>query len=79
MPEDVPCIAVVLETYNGASSVRTQLLRFFQQVHVPTALLVGDDCSSDSTRSVLEATLRTPPSRHESSIDASGWGTPTTF
>ena len=61
MQEDLPSIAVVLATYNGASYLRTQLLSLFQQVHPPSELLVGDDCSSDSTRSILEETLPDAP------------------
>ena len=56
-----PSIAVVLATYNGASYLRTQLVSLFQQVRLPKELLVGDDCSSDTTRSVLEAMLPDAP------------------
>ncbi len=59
--DGAPTVAVALATCNGESYLQQQLQSLFQQAVRPVELLVGDDCSTDSTSSILEATLRDAP------------------
>ncbi len=47
-------ISVVLATYNGEKYIRQQLDSILGQTLVPDEILVGDDCSSDSTLDILK-------------------------
>lgn len=47
-------ISIALCTYNGARFLSEQLESFARQTRLPDELIVGDDCSSDKTVSILE-------------------------
>ena len=47
-------ITVVMTTYNGEKYIREQLESIFMQTRLPDELIIADDCSSDSTNSIVE-------------------------
>lgn len=47
-------ISVALCTYNGARFLPEQLESILQQSRLPDEIIVGDDCSTDATVSILE-------------------------
>jgi len=49
----VPAVSVVLCTYNGARYLREQLESISRQSRQPAELIICDDCSEDSTVSIL--------------------------
>jgi rhamnosyltransferase len=50
----VPRVLVLLATYNGARWLRAQLDSILAQQGVCVSIIVGDDCSKDETRSVID-------------------------
>lgn len=51
---DVPKVAVIMSTYNGASSIIKQLESIFCQVDVNVKVVVRDDSSTDNTIQIIE-------------------------
>lgn len=47
-------VAILLSTYNGERYLKEQLESLFSQVNVDVTIFVRDDCSTDSTRNILE-------------------------
>jgi glycosyltransferase involved in cell wall biosynthesis len=47
-------VSVALTTYNGRQFLPEQLRSLSSQTQLPCELVVGDDCSSDDTRSIVE-------------------------
>ncbi|MCQ2199983.1 MAG: glycosyltransferase [Paludibacteraceae bacterium] len=47
-------ISIAIATYNGAKYLREQLDSLYRQTRVPDEVVVSDDCSTDSTRAILE-------------------------
>jgi glycosyltransferase involved in cell wall biosynthesis len=54
-------ISIALCTYNGAKFLFAQLESFLQQTRLPDELVVGDDCSTDETVSILDDFARKAP------------------
>src|SRR5579859_1282764 len=54
IPQSPPLVSIVLATYNGAPFLREQLESVFQQTYKSLEIVVVDDCSSDSTVSLLQ-------------------------
>ena len=50
----MPRIAVLMTTYNGERFLREQLDSILQQENVDVSLFIADDCSTDSTREILQ-------------------------
>lgn len=58
----IPCVAILMCTFNGERFLRQQLESFCEQTHKNWTLLVSDDGSSDSTLKILaEYTKRLGP------------------
>lgn len=51
---DQPTVSVVMITYNGEKYIRQQLDSLLAQTYPFTELIVQDDCSTDSTPSIVE-------------------------
>lgn len=49
----LPCISILLSTYNGELYIREQLDSIFRQTYKQFKLYVRDDASSDNTESIL--------------------------
>ena len=47
-------VSVALCTYNGSAHLSAQLASILAQTRLPDELIVGDDCSTDSTVQILE-------------------------
>jgi glycosyltransferase involved in cell wall biosynthesis len=47
--------SIALATFNGAAYLQAQLDSFAAQTQLPDELVVGDDCSTDATPSIIEA------------------------
>lgn len=56
-------VAVIVSTYNGASHIKRQLDSLFAQKEVNVNVLVRDDCSSDSTISIILEYIKENPER----------------
>jgi glycosyltransferase involved in cell wall biosynthesis len=54
MNKELPLISIALATYNGEKFLRKQLDSIFSQTYKNIEVIVCDDCSSDSTVSILE-------------------------
>lgn len=52
-PAPLPRVLVLMATYNGALWLREQLDSILSQQGVEVQILVGDDCSRDTTRTVV--------------------------
>ena len=51
-------VAVVVAVYNGAEYLRTQLDTIRTQTLSPDRVLLGDDCSTDSSLSLIDEYIR---------------------
>jgi glycosyltransferase involved in cell wall biosynthesis len=58
---DLWSVSIVMATYNGEAHLEAQLQSIAAQTCMPTELIVGDDCSSDQTVSILERFAKTSP------------------
>jgi rhamnosyltransferase len=67
-----PRVLVLLAAYNGARWIEEQVNSILSQVNVEICLIVGDDCSTDDTRTKLGIFLDDPRIQLISSTDASG-------
>lgn len=52
---DVPCVAILLTTYNGAKYLEEQLQSIIRQTHTCWTLYVSDDGSTDDTLQIIES------------------------
>lgn len=54
MCKEVPCIAVILGTYNGEEFVEEQILSILKQKDVLVHIFARDDGSNDRTVDILQ-------------------------
>jgi glycosyltransferase involved in cell wall biosynthesis len=57
----LPNVSVAMATYNGAKHIRRQLDSLAAQSHLPSELVITDDCSADSTIEVVSDFAKTAP------------------
>ena len=57
LKEDLPRVAVLLATYNGAAWLLAQLTSIYEQQRVNVHIFVSDDFSADGSRALLEAEI----------------------
>ena len=50
----LPTVAVLMATFNGEKFISRQLDSILTQINVKTLLFINDDCSTDSTVSIIE-------------------------
>lgn len=55
LENNIPTVAVVVATYNGATFLLAQLESIVQQTHKPAQIIIIDDASSDDTVSIAHA------------------------
>lgn len=53
--KDLPLVSIALCTYNGEGFLKKQLDSIINQSYLNTEIIVTDDCSTDTTRQILEA------------------------
>ena len=55
-------ISVIVATYNQEDTIRRTLDSILmQQCHIPYEIVIGEDCSTDSTRSICEEYVKEHP------------------
>ena len=54
---EIPPIAVVMATYNGAQFLEEQIESILSQTLLPSLFIVYDDCSTDDTYLILQKYL----------------------
>lgn len=61
-PPERPVVSVLMITYNHERFIREAIESvFMQEVDFPIELVIGEDCSTDDTRAVIEAVCRHAP------------------
>ncbi|MDV7237616.1 glycosyltransferase, partial [Listeria monocytogenes] len=54
VPTLIPRISVCMAAYNGANHIREQIESILLELSATDELVIIDDCSTDSTKSVVE-------------------------